>query len=204
MASIWQITWEWTGLPGLSGYTNLHYAAPAATPAEALSAATKSRLLFAGLPTQFPSALSISPTGEARLLDETTGDLVDVVSYSGPTPVTGSAGTVAYSAASGGAIAWPTAVVHGKHIMVGKTFLVPFALAAYSATGGMTPASLTNMGTAAEAMRTATGPTFLVWGRPRKAKTVGGVTIPALSGLAAAALSSRALTKAVVLRSRRD
>jgi hypothetical protein len=64
---------------------------------------------------------------------------------------------------------------------------------------------LTTVGAAAEAMRTAAGPAFGVWGRPR-ALTVrpGKPDLPALTGHFAQAISSRIPQKAVVLRSRRD
>jgi len=204
MASIWQVTWRWAGLIGGTGYTNLYYAASTADGAEALAACTKSRLLFDGVKTLIPTAASISLQGDVKLLEDTTGDIVNIFTVSGPAAVTGTGSGTAYAGGTGVCVDWLTGVVHGKHLMMGRTFFVPTVSTAF-VTGVVAPGTLTTFGTAAEAMRTATGPAFGVWGRPRAAKALpGGGTSPALTGHFANAISSRIPQKAVVLRSRRD
>lgn len=204
MANIWQVTWRWAGIVGGTGYTNLFYAATAGDAAEALAAGTKSRLLFDGVKTLIPNTVSLSLQGDVRLIDDVTGDIQNIFTVSGPATVAGSGSSTSYSATTGVCVDWLTGVVHGKHLMIGRTFLVPSISTAF-ASGIVASATLTTVGTAAEAMRTATGPAFGVWGRPRDSYTKpGGVVVPALTGHFATAISSRIPQKAVVLRSRRD
>jgi hypothetical protein len=139
-----------------------------------------------------------------KLLNDADGQLITEFTVSGIGGVTGSGGTTGYSAPSGGCIDWLTGKVHGRHLMTGRTFVVPLAQGQYENNGSLTTTCVTTLATAAENMRTAAGPTFGVWGRPRPARTVGGVTRPALVGAWWPAISSRVPDKAVVLRSRRD
>jgi hypothetical protein len=203
MASLWQITWRWTGFTGAPGFTNLYFAAPVGDPAEALAAATKSRLLFAGISTALPSATHIDLATDVKLIDEIDGETLGIVTVSGITTVGG--GSVAeYSGPVGACIDWPTLTLHAGRRMQGRTFLVPLARTAFSADGTLENAFVVQFATAAEAMRTATGPTFGVWGRPRAAKPAYVPPLPAIAGLWGPAVSSRVPDMAAVLRSRRD
>jgi hypothetical protein len=204
MANIWQVTWRWTGFTGAPGYTNFYYAATAGDATEALAAATKSRLFFSGVASVLPTFVNVALVTDVRLIDDGTGNLVSIFTVTGISSVTGSAGSSAYPGPAGGCVDWITGVVHGKHLMTGRTFLVPLLGSAFDTNGSLASGIITTIATGSEAMRTASGPAFGVWGRPRAAKTVGGVVIPALSGLWSAAVSSRVPDKAVVLRSRRD
>jgi hypothetical protein len=204
VANIWQVTWKWAGGIGGAGYSNLYFAATAGDATEALAAATKSRLLFDGVKSLIASGITITLNGDVRLLEDTTGDLVTIMTVSGPAAVNGGGAGSTYPAASGGCVDWLTGVVHGKHLMVGRTFIVPMHSTAYSA-GKLASGAITTMGTAAEACRTASGPALGVWGRPRAVFTrPDGTVRPALTGAFASAISSRIPDKAVVLRSRRD
>jgi hypothetical protein len=166
----------------------------------------QSRLLFDGFHTLLPNVVRVDPITDVRLIEDTTGNLVNIFSVVGVGGVVGTGGVGVYSAPSGGCIDWLTGFVHGKHLMVGRTFVVPMIAAAYTATGGLSGATVTTLGTAAETMRTANpAHPFGVWGRPRKAFTrPDGTVRPALTGHFAPAISSRIPAKAVVLRSRRD
>jgi hypothetical protein len=206
VASIWQVVWEWSGFAGATGYTNLYYRATAGDGNEALQACNKSRLLWAGGTAGLvPPSVTVSLQSDVRLLDEATGDLRNIFTVVGVSPVTGAAPLNSYSAASGACVEWLTGVIHGKHLMVGKTFIVPGSINMYQSGGQIASAAISALATNAEAMRTATGPAFGVWGRPRKAVTrPDGTVRPALTGIFVPAISSRVLGKVAVLRSRRD
>lgn len=203
MAAIWQVTWEWSGQQGLPGYTNLFYDGGVPDATGALAAATKSRLLWAGLPTCTPSGVVLSLVTDVRLLEETDGTLLDIFTVSGISSVTGTGGASGAGVA-GGCIDWLTSTVHGTRRMQGRTFLVPLANGSYDSNGTLNGPTLTTIATAAEAMRTATGPTFGVWGRPRAADPDHVPPITARAGLFGAAISSRVPDKSVYLSSRRD
>jgi hypothetical protein len=204
LAHIWQVVWNWTGTTGGIGYTNLYYGSTAGTGSEALAAVQKAYTLFQNAKAHLPGGVTVAPFTDVRLIEDTTGDLVNIFTVTGVPSVGGGGGAFGYSGASGACIDWLTGVIHGKHLMVGRTFLVPASQATYETNGTIAAQAIIDIATAAEAMRVGSGPVFGVWGRPRKARTVGGVTIPALTGLFAPAISSRVPDKAVVLRSRRD
>ncbi len=204
MAHIWQVVWTWSGTTGGIGYTNLFYQGTAGTGSEALAAVTKSRALFQGVAAYLPSSVSVTPLTDVRLIEDTTGDLVNIFTVTGITAVAGSGGTTGYAGASGACIDWLTGVLHGKHLMVGRTFLVPAAQSIYQNNGTLTPQAVTDLALAAEGMRNAAGPVFGVWGRPRKADPTANPPIAQRNGLFSPAISSRIPDKGVILRSRRD
>jgi hypothetical protein len=204
MATIWQTTFAWTGFPGATGYTNLYYLANAMDAQEALNAVTKARLLFDGVKATLPNNVNIAPVTDVRLIQDTDGKLLNIFTVSGVTAVQGTGGVGAYSGPSGGCIDWLTGQVHGRHLATGRTFIVPMIGTAYENNGTLAGGIVTTLATAAEAMRTAGfGPTFGVWGRPRKADPLKP-DVPALVGAWHPAIVSRVPDKAVVLRSRRD
>jgi hypothetical protein len=173
---------------------------------EALSVTQNAGVLFSGLVTQLPSSVHIAPLTDVRLIEDTTGNLINIYTVTGLPGYQGSGGTTGYSGPSGGCIDWLTGVIHGKHLMVGRTFVVPMVQGAYENNGTLTTGAVTALANAAEAMRT-NNPNvpFGVWGRPRAASTrPDGTVVPALAGHFANAISSRVPDKAVVLRSRRD
>jgi hypothetical protein len=203
MAPIYQVVWEWNGSAGLPGFTNLFYDASASSPTDALAACTKSRLLISGIGAVMPSTVTMSLRNDVRVLNDTDGTLINIYTVVGPANVVG---TIAdrYSEASGGVIDWLTNTVHGTRRMQGRTFVVPLSSLAYDGAGKLASTTVTALGTAAEAMRTATGPVFGVWGRPRAADPTHTPPITARAGLWGPAISSRIPTKVAVLTSRRD
>jgi len=204
LPNIWQVTWAWTGFSGATGYTNLYYLATAGDGAEALAACTKARRLFEGIKGQLPPSVNIGLVTDVRLLKDSDGALQNIFTVTGIGPVTGTAAAGPYSAPSGGCVDWPTGIVHGRHMMTGRTFLVPLAQTAYENNGTIAPAVVITMANSAEDMRTAAGPQFGVWGRPKTHKDPLGNTVVDLAGAWHPAISSRIPDKAVVLRSRRD
>jgi hypothetical protein len=203
VAPIYQVVWEWNGSAGLPGFTNLFYDASASSPTDALAACTKSRLLISGIGAVMPSTVTMSLRNDVRVLNDVDGTLINIYTVVGPANVVG---TIAdrYSEASGGVIDWLTNTVHGTRRMQGRTFVVPLSSLAYDGAGKLAATTVTALGTAAEAMRTATGPVFGVWGRPKFAKPATVPPTIVRPGLWGPAISSRIPTKVAVLTSRRD
>jgi hypothetical protein len=109
-----------------------------------------------------------------------------------------------FAAPAGAGIDWLTTTVHGSRRMQGRTFIVPLFGSAYDSGGAILDAYVTTIATAAEAMRTASGPTFGVWGRPTY--VVPATDPPTIDrpGLWGPAVSSRVPDKTFILTSRRD
>lgn len=203
MALIYHVTWEWTGSPGMPGFTNLFFNASTPSPANALTACNNSRLLFNGVASLIPSTVTISLHPDVRVINDADGILSDIYTVAGVTPVVGGA-AAAYSSPVGGGIDWLSTTVHGTRRLQGRTFLVPLTGAAFDGNGSLATTTLTAIATAAEAMRTATGPTFGIWGRPRKANPDATPPVTERAGLWGQANSSRVPDKSFVLTSRRD
>jgi hypothetical protein len=203
MANIWQITWEWTGFPGANGYTNLFYLADTENGTEALAAATKSRLFMASFAGIVPLGITIRLVTDVRLLDETDGTLQNIFTVSGITDCV-MGGVATRSAPSGGCVDWLTTTVHGTRRLQGRTFVVPLSTDQYQSDGSLVAGAVTALATGAETMRTASGPPFGVWGRPRLADPEATPPVTFRAGLWGPAVSSRVPDKSVILRSRRD
>lgn len=189
-------------MPGAPGFTNLFYRATTGDATEALAAATKSRLLIVGFGGRMNSSHHIDLVTDVRLLDEASGDLVDIFTVSGITGVTGANGGT-FVAPAGACIDWLTTTVHGSRRIQGRTFVVPVSTSVFDNDGSIEGSNITALATAAENMRTASGPAFGIWGRPRLA-SAGPPPVTARAGLWAPATASRVPDKSVVLRSRRD
>ena len=203
MAPIWQVTYRWSGLVGMPGYTNLFFNGSVGTGADALAAVTKAKILFDGLAAWVPSPCHMAPSTDVRLLDDVTGDLQNIFTVSGITDSVGAA-TADHPAAAGAVIDWLTTTVHGTRRLQGRTFVVPLTTLAFAPDGSLGTSTVSQIATAAEAMRTAAGPAFGVWGRPRAAKPLHVPPITARDGLWGPAVSSRVPDMCAVLRSRRD
>jgi|KBSSwiStaDraftv2_1062776.scaffolds.fasta_scaffold566198_2 hypothetical protein len=203
MAAIFQVVWRWSGPVGGEGFTNLFFDATTDTSAAALDAVEKSRLLFDGVKALIPDAYNIAPDPAVRVLDDVTGDLLTIYTVTGVTAVD-CTGAGVFAAPAGACIDWLTTTVHGSRRMQGRTFLVPLFGSAYDSNGSILNAYVTTIATAAEAMRTETGPAFGVWGRPRAADPDHVPPITARDGLWGPAVSSRVPDKTVILTSRRD
>ena len=204
MATLWQVTWEWTGFTGAPGYTNLYYQAQTADGTEAASAVNKSRALWTALAGLLPNDVNLGLVTDVRLLEDTDGTLRNIFTVSGTQAVQGSGGVGAYSGPSGACIDWLTGVTHGRHMLTGRTFIVPLIGTCYESNGTLSSGTVLGLANAAESMRNSVGPTFGVWGRPRKAPTPPAVGPPALLGAWHPAISSRVVDRAAVLRSRRQ
>lgn len=203
MAAIFQVVWGWHGPVGGDGFTNLFYDATSATGTDALAAVTKSRLLFNGVAALIPSAYTLTPHTDVRVLSDIDGTLIDIFTVTGIAAVPGGGGGV-FSAPSGGGVDWLTNTVHGTRRMQGRTFIVPLFGSAYDSDGSILNAYVTTIATAAEDMRSAAGPAFGVWGRPKFSKPPTVPPTIVRPGLWGPAVSSRVPDKVFILTSRRD
>jgi hypothetical protein len=202
VANIYQVTWEWSGFPGAPGYTNFFYDATTDSGTAALAAANKSRIFFDGVKGILDDAITLHLVTDVRVISDTDGLLQNIYTVSGVTDVHGTA-TSTYVSGAGMGVDWLTTVVHGRKRIMGRTFIVPAANFTTDQ-GAPNSTSLTYVATAAEAMRTATGPTFGIWGRPRDEEDPPNPDKPALVGVWAPATASRVPARAFLLRSRRD
>lgn len=192
--AIYRITVRWSGFTGAPGYTNLHFG-DLASGDGARDGWERSVAFFNEFNDLLPNDVSWLVEGEAAVLDEQTGQIVDYQTVSErPTP--GSGGSPGgYSAASGAVITWNTAGVRNGRRVRGRTFLVPLGGGAYENDGTLSPSTISTLNSAAQEL---TGEnfdsSFGVFSRPSNGGDGGfyevtGFRVPDMSA---------------VLRSRRD
>jgi hypothetical protein len=204
MTSMFQVVTHWSGFVGSPGFTNLFFEHADPPSSQSQAAVDNVRAFWNAAKGLLPVVVSLQVDPQVKVIEDTTGELVDILTVgTTPAPVVGTMAG-AYSAPSGGVVDWNTTTVHGGKRIRGRTFLVPFGNATYQADGSIQDAFVSALDTAATALRTATGPTFGIWSRPRLADSTHVPPITARAGLFAPATGNHVPDKACVLRSRRD
>lgn len=192
--TITRVTAVWTGFTGAPGYSNFFFDAFGG--GDVVDAEVERvQAFFTRLSATLPSSVRINVQPEVALVDEMTGDLEAYRNVNtAPAGISGTASGT-YSAPSGAAITWSTDTVNRGRRIRGRTFIVPMGNTMYEANGTLSAAALSDLNAAATALRgTGSGPTLVVWSRPRPG---GGAAIGPVTG-------HRVTDKAAVLRSRRD
>lgn len=198
MVNISRVRAEWTGFPGAPGISTF-YGISTSPPLAAI------HNFFAAIVGLLPSDVSIQVAGSGDMIDPINGDLMGTWSGTAPALVTGT-DTGVYSAPTGAIVHWLTGDVLDGHRLVGGTYLVPLAGAAFDLTGSIASTPLTTLRTAAQDYITYAGGSTVVWHRPRvaKAATAYKPAVTARAGGYSVFSAADVPDRAVVLRSRRD
>jgi hypothetical protein len=181
----------------------MFFDAAGATVVDALAAVEKSQVFFSGITPLLHDGTHINPEPDVRLMNDASGDLLDIFTVTGVVGVTGG-NPGNYVGPAGACVNWLTQTVNGGRRMTGRTFLVPCSTATFDTDGTILQARVADMQLAAQSFIDAIGPTFGVYGRPVKADPDATPPVVARLGKWGAVTSHRPLDKAVVLRSRRD
>jgi hypothetical protein len=204
MAPIIRIKTRWSGFTGAPGFTVMHFrdfsTGEAGDPTQATAQAAADRVFsfFNPLKAQLPSVVRLTIEPDAELLEETTGELLDVMSVTQSGTLNGAASTTAgYSAASGAVVNWRTNVVRNGRRIRGRTFLVPLTSTAYDTAGTLSSLAIPDIQAGINAITNTSGsPDLGVWARPSAPGAADGNWAVVSSGSVP--------DMAAVLRSRRD
>lgn len=140
-----------------------------------------------------PAGVTITVPSSGDVIEDTTGELVDVWAGSGGGAVAGS-GPSNTAAGVGACIGWYTGgIVNGRRLR-GRTFVVPLTVNAYDLDGTLTASSLGVVQSFATALLASGG--LAVWHRP--------TTTTSTDGTSYGVLSQRVKDKVAILTSRRD
>lgn len=184
-----KVAWSGAGVVGNSTSTFYSYTTGGALPQTANGLTT----FFNAIKGLISSGITITVPQAGQTYDDVTGQLVG--SWGGPAqaPVAGTAAG-AQQSASGASVEWITGVILRRHLLVGRTFLVPLASSAFNSSGVLSPASVTTIASAAAGL--ASLQSARIWSRPSVANShVGG------SGVI---ISASVKNLNAVLRSRRQ
>jgi hypothetical protein len=185
----------WSGFTGAPGYSVFHFNNfDTGGQAAAQNASNAVHAFFNSFSTLFPVAMSLRPESAVELIDETTGNIMDILTTTPAGTIQG-AYTQGYSSVSGALVHWETAGIRRGRRVRGKTFLVPMGNAIYQSDGTIATAHLATIQTAAQALVDDANTALCVWGRPSPNSADGENYV---------VTGARVPDKSVVLRSRRD
>lgn len=191
----------WRGFIGAPGYSTFYTRVSDPSQHDTRLAAETLRDAFTALAPRFPSDIRFTFPQETELIEDTTGEMVDLMTMEPLVAgVQGMAGGP-YSAASGAAIEWRTLGVRRGRRVRGRTFFVPLANTTYEDDGTLTSALIGGLEDFAEEISDPLGPQFLVWSRPVRDEETGAILD---EGSSHRITSGSVRDRVAVLRSRRD
>jgi hypothetical protein len=206
-----RVKMRWSGFQGGPGYSVFHLRDFDTDPpdgTDAQNAVDKIDTFAEALKGLIPYQTALTVENEVEVLEETTGELVDVLSS---TPAAAHNATVSlgptFAGPVGAVINWKTAGVRGGRRIRGRTFLVPLLSQNFDINGTLTSAALTTLNAAATALRdTTASPDLGVWARPTPIKDIEGNPTGEYNpdGVWFVANAHSIPDMAAVLRSRRD
>lgn len=200
MGNILKVTAAWSGFTGSPGYSNFFFRETnpgASWDAGAFAAADKVHTFFNELKHIAPPNVAWKINTDVPVIDEFTGEMVDIAS-AGPRATLVSTGPVqSYSAATGAVVTWRTSGVRNGRRVRGRTFIVPAGYVTLQTDGTLTPEAVANYQAAANGLLAPNADrSFVVWARP--------TAVGAADGIAHKVISATVPDKVAVLKSRRD
>lgn len=200
MASILKVTAKWDGFVGAPGYSNFYWKEEdpgASFDAGAVACGDAVQKFFNDIKLYFPPHVKWRVQTDVPVIDDTTGQMVDIASAGARGDIVGGAGNFAYSAPTGAVVTWRSNGVRNGRRVRGRTFLVPIAATATAQDGTLDATATGVLFTAAQAyINTAGARSPLVWARPTTPGGSDGVSHPIIS--------ASIPDKVAVLKSRRD
>lgn len=195
-----KVTAAWSGFVGAPGYSNFYWqddAPEGSWEAGAVAAGTAVDTFFKAIKAYFPSQVIWKVQNDVPVIEDTTGEMVDVLSAGNYANIVATGGTASYSAASGAVVTWRSGGVRNGRRVRGRTFLVPTSTAIYDTDGTLHATGTGIIQNAATAMINTTGGLSLgVWARPTGPTATDGQWYPALT--------ASVPDKVAILKSRRD
>lgn len=177
-----EIQWHVTGDIGGAGVSRFRFTRQDAadiTGADVHAAAVASQNIFGAAASSTPSSCTWTCFNECNIYDAATGVVQGPLPVSTPPAAIPGTGTGNYTAGAGARINWRTSTLVGRRLLRGATFVVPLSQNAYTSLGAISASFVTALGTGAATYLTAMTTAVLypvVWHRPLKGTTVGGMT----------------------------
>jgi hypothetical protein len=172
------------GGSGISRFRFIRNDAGVTTVADCNAAGAAVRALLATT-TWWPSAITWSIDPAVEMFDIGSALVAGTLTMTTvPASITGT-GASTFPAGVGARLNWKTATVSGRRMLKGSSYLVPMATASYASNGGVQASittALTTAGTNYIAAMTAANLVAVIWHRPPKHTTSGGLVGP-ITGL---------------------
>ncbi len=171
MAQILRVKLRWAGFTGAPGYSIFHMKEfdGADSQAQFAEQATLRINTFADkLKGLIPNGASLQVQQDVEVIEDSTGELLNVVSTASKPAITSLAtASMSFAGPVGAVITWRTGGVRNGRRIRGRTFLVPLVGAAFDAQGRIAANNLTQLQTAAATLVGSEGsPDLGVYARP--------------------------------------
>lgn len=184
-----------TGFPGAPGFTTFAFAHGEGASVDLQFETAWD--FWDSMKGSFPTTWSVVLNTEHRVVDEATGELVDIIPLSGTgvsPAIAGTSGTAFGAGVAGAVLSWRTLTNNRGRRVRGRTFLVPMRAAAYDANGTLAGNLANDLASAATSALITPENDFGIWSRPRAG----------LGGKFAGATAVTCPDKVSYLRTRRD
>jgi hypothetical protein len=169
MAAISQFKVAWTGVGVIGAANSTFYAGTTGGGIPATSNGLQT--FFTAIKALIPASVTIQVPSVGQTYDDVTGQLLSTWGGPAQAPIV-CTGAGAFGSASGASVQWTTNVILRRHLLIGRTFLVPLVASAFNANGVLSPASVSTISTAAQAFAGIGAPR--IWSRPSLLHPAGG------------------------------
>lgn len=188
----------WNGLIGLPGYTFTYAAGNNLAPSQIA-------IFWDSIKQYFPAGLKWTVDPTIVQLDEATGKMTGVTTQPQPADVAAT-GSTSYVPQAGAQIKWYTQGFSNGRKVVGRTYLVPLITPSWSTNGLIPQATCNAINAAADALRTGSAATLVVWHRPvyKDAAVPGDPPVLVRPGASFGITSQACPTRSVSLRTRQS
>jgi hypothetical protein len=176
-----------SGVSGLPGVATFHFGS-------SVTDMTALRTFWDAVKALFPNSMVIGVPNVGDTINEDTGQITGAWSGPAQTNVVGTGGVGAYLSTAGAMVRWTTPQVVNGRRPIGKTFLVPAMTSIFSSSGTIASGTVATVQAAATALVVAYAGELKTYHRPVDGHGGVGCTVTA----------GTAISKQVVLRSRRD
>ncbi len=190
MPEVAEIAWHVSGDIGQVGVTRFRFTrqdAASVTGADCNAAAAATKLVIAAGTAYYPSSITWTCDPEVRIYESDSGAVVPPLGITTiPAPIVGG-GSSSHGAGLGLRINWKTSTLSGRRLIKGASYLVPMGQAVYGGDGSIAASVTTAIGTGCASYLTAMTTAALypvVWHRPKKGTTTGGLTGIVFAGVA--------------------
>jgi hypothetical protein len=201
MATILRVKMRWQGFTGAPGYSVFHmrdFTTEEPDNTDAQAAVDRIDTFAQTISGLMPYQSSLVVSNDVDVLEDTTGEMINVLSAVADAPhASGMPNTATFAGPVGAVITWRTGGVRNGRRIRGRTFLVPLVSAAFDNTGAVQSAAAATIAGAATALADASGtPDLGVYARPSGPGATDGQWT-AVTGYSIPSFGA-------VLRSRRD
>lgn len=184
----WHISGDIGGI-GVSRFRFVRQDSASITGPDVTAVATASAAFFTAVKSYLPIGCTWSISPQVNIYDSASGVVQGPLNIGSPPANVLGAGSGNYGGGTGARVNWHTSTLVGRRLLKGALFLVPLGTPGYAANGAINSTAVTTVNSAATTYLTAMTTAVLypvIWHRPKKGATSGGMVGTVFSGVCSA------------------